>query len=178
MVIYYIITNYVSIADTPFRHDLARYVRNSGEGSYNPSEYTAMTMKCENPKSTMIFFSSGNMTIMGATSRFNSLNRFLDMKIAHDFSCFNVRITNIVCTCKFPPINLSDFYLYWSIYCFYEPRLFPGCTVKIPSTSMKANVFSTGKVVLSGGSSIEAIELSLNFVDDLFKKFHVFKKEK
>jgi TATA-box binding protein (TBP) (component of TFIID and TFIIIB) len=125
----------------------------------------------------MIVFSSGNMTVMGATSRFNSLNRLLDMKIARNFSCINVRITNIVCTCHFPPVNLKEFYLHWPIYCFYEPRLFPGCTIKIPGTGMKVNVFATGKVVVSGGSSLDVIESSLEFVNDLFKKFHDIKKE-
>ena len=175
MTFYYKVTNYVTIADTPFRHDLARYVKEKGEGSYIPSEYTAMTQKFNNPKSTVIVFSSGNMTVMGASSRFNSLNRLLDMKIAHNFPCFNVRITNIVCTCKFPPIDLREFYLFWSIYCLYEPRLFPGCTVKIPDTGMKVNVFSTGNVVLSGGSSTDAVVSSLTFVYDLIQQFN--KKE-
>lgn len=174
--IYYKITNYVTIADTPYRHDLAQYVRDAGEGSYSPSDYTAMTKKFDNPKSTVILFSSGNMTVMGATSRFNSLNRLLDIKLAHNFSCFNVRITNIVCTCTFSPVDLREFYLYWSIYCLYEPRLFPGCTVKIPGTGMKVNLFSTGKVVLSGGSSIETVVSSLTFVHDLLKQFHAAKK--
>ncbi len=47
---------------------------NDDKCCYDPTKYTAWTSKFLKPNSTLITFTSGNVTAMGAESRYNSLN--------------------------------------------------------------------------------------------------------
>ena len=165
----YHITNYVTVTDTCCKHNLTKIVQDFKAGSFRPDEYSALTVKSVHPNCTMIMFASGNLTIMGATSKFNSLNRILDLKEKYNILCKNIRVTNIVCTSQLVDyeIDLMKIYKKWPQYCVYDPNLFPGCTVNIPDTCMKVNLFSSGKVVLSGGTNNETIQNGLQFVYNL-----------
>lgn len=166
------ITNYVTVADTCSKHDLSKILSHSRHGTYNPDEYSALVIKAKDPNSTLILFASGNLTVMGATSKFNSLNRILDMKEQHHISCRNIRVTNIVCTAQLidHEISLQRLYDRWPQYCVYNPSLFPGCTINIPDTCMKVNVFKSGKVVLSGGTNLLNIQSGLQFIYQLINE--------
>ena len=155
--IYYHVTNTVTVATLATNIPITDLTYDD-KCCYDPTKYTAWTKKFLNPNSTLIAFSSGNVTAMGAESRYNSLNRILDAVEKTGTITISVKHTNTVCTCNFQTsVDLLELYKQNPDTCSYDPYLFPCCTVTFPNSGVKVNVFKSGRAVLSGGSCSRTI---------------------
>jgi TATA-box binding protein (TBP) (component of TFIID and TFIIIB) len=168
---HYRITNAVTVAVLSTRISQQQLVDTCEAGSLDPCKYSAWTCKTIRPKNTIIAFSSGNVTTMGAESRFNSLNRILDAVEATKSTATSVQHTNTVCTCNFEEtVDLAALYLKYPNQCSYDPSIFPCCTITFPDSGTKVNVFNSGRAVLSGGTSGSAISARLTDVWNMIRE--------
>lgn len=164
---YYTQTNHVILAQTHGRRSLMDVHGTLGYGKYRPKTYSALTQRFVNPKATMILFSTGNVTSMGCKTFFGALRVMLDVKKKLNMTIINVKLTNIVVNFSFKhmgTIDMDKFYKMNDGESTYDPTIFPCLTYGIPNTKIKANIFHSGNVVLTGCKNRDCIEESVNIV--------------
>lgn len=129
-----------------------------GCGSYRPKRFSALSIKFVNPKASVILFSTGNITVMGAQSRFAALYVLARLRSIIDFDIIQTTVLNIVAKFWYGKIiDLDKLYSRHDRFANYDPDLFPSCCYTIPGTNNSANVFKSGKVVIAGNKSVDAI---------------------
>ena len=164
---YYKQTNHVILAQCHGRQSLVSVYDKLGYGQYRPKTYSALTQRFVNPKATMIIFSTGNITNMGCKTFFGALRVLLGVKYRLKLDIINVKLTNIVINFSFKEhgvIDLEKFYEKNRGFSTYDPGIFPCLTYGIPDTKIKANIFHSGNVVISGCKNSECIKNSVNMV--------------
>lgn len=171
--VFYTQTNHVILAQTHGRRSLIDVFRELGYGKYRPKTYSALTQRFVNPKATAIIFSTGNITNMGCKSYFGALRVLLNLKRKLQLEFMNIKLTNIVVNFSvkaFGDINLTKFYELNRGYANFDPSIFPCVTYGIPNTKIKANIFHSGKVVVTGCRNRETIESSIHHVLEKIKE--------
>lgn len=164
---YYKQTNHVILAQCHGRQSLVDVHKTLGYGQYRPKTYSALTQRFVNPKATMIIFSTGNITNMGCKTFFGALRVLLSVKQKLKLDIINVKLTNIVINFSFKEygdIDLDKFYDKNRGFSTYDPSIFPCLTYGIPDTKIKANIFHSGNVVISGCKNSDCIKESVNRV--------------
>jgi TATA-box binding protein (TBP) (component of TFIID and TFIIIB) len=163
----YLRTNHVLLVRTRDSRCLYRVNEILRTGKYSPKTYSALTLHYSKPKTTVIMFSTGNITNMGSRSYYgallviHSLKRRLKLEIVH------VRLTNAVVTFSiscYGKLSLGALNSDNPGTTTYDPGLFPCCTLNIENSTAKANIFESGKVVLAGCRTAEQIETNIRFV--------------
>ena len=128
--------------------------------------FAAAIMRIRAPKTTALIFSSGKMVCTGAKTE--ALAREAARKYAKVIAKLGFpaqfkefKIQNMVGSCdvKFP-IRLEG--LAWSHGHFaqYEPELFPGLIYRMQLPKIVLLIFVSGKIVLTGARSAEALSLA------------------
>ena len=165
-------TNHVILAQCHGRQSLLDVFKQLGFGKYRPKTYSALTQRFINPKATMIIFSTGNITNMGCKTFFGAMRVLLNVKKKLQLDIINIKLTNIVINFSFKdlgPIDLDKFYEENRGVCTYDPRIFPCLTYGIPDTKIKANIFDSGNVVITGCKNRECIQEAVNLVMEKIK---------
>ena len=164
------ITNIVSTAYLGCKLDLNKIASHYKEAKLS-ERFDRITLKINNPKTTAFICSNGKLICLGAKSEEDSLkackeycNIIKNLNFGVKFSGFEIQ--NIVGSydVKFK-IPLSDLRKNILIknHCNYEPEIFPGliyhpeCEANITLT-----VFSSGKIIISGGKKTQQIYDELN----------------
>ena len=130
---------------------------------FNPPKFAAMTIRIQNPKTTALTFSSGNMVCTGSKNIHESLlacrkyTRLLqDAGIKVCFKDFHIQ--NIVASAGVPfPLKLHQLASDHGPYVSYEPTLFPGAVLRVENPKVVFLLFRSGKVVITGAKDIEQI---------------------
>jgi TATA-box binding protein (TBP) (component of TFIID and TFIIIB) len=154
------IENIVSTANMQCRLDLNYISYNSVNVKYDQRKFAAMIMRIRDPKTTILVFESGQIVCTGAKTVEDSERaiRCVEKKI-RDLGC-NVqmsrfKIENIVTSCYIGfNVNLIKLQKSDSDNIEYNSEIFPGLTYKFMDTNIKSLVFTSGKIVLTGGKSI------------------------
>lgn len=131
---------------------------------FNPPKFAAMTIRIQNPKTTALTFSSGNMVCTGSKNIYESLlacrkyTRLLqNAGIKVCFKDFNVQ--NIVASAGVPfPLKLQQLASDHGPYVSYEPTLFPGAVLRVENPKVVFLLFRSGKVVITGAKDILQIK--------------------
>lgn len=166
-------TNHVILAQCHGRQPLASIFDELGYGKYRPKTYSALTQRFVDPKATMIIFSTGNITNMGCKTFFGALRVLLRVKRKMKLEFNNIKLTNIVINFSFKElgeIDLAKFYKENAGFSTYDPNIFPCLTYSIPNSKIKANIFESGNVVVTGCKSRERIQDSVNLVLNKIKQ--------
>lgn len=140
----------------------------------NPQRFAAMTIRINNPKTTALTFSSGNMVCTGSKNILQSLwacrkyTRLLQnagLKVCfQDFS-----IQNIVASVEVPyALKLDDLARDHGPYVSYEPTLFPGAVLRVQNPQVVFLMFRSGKIVITGAKDISCIEKAFKCVYEPF----------
>jgi len=156
--------NHVILAQTHGRQHLLDVYKRLGYGKYQPKTYSALTQRFRNPKTTVIMFSTGNITNMGCASYYGALRVLLGLKKRLGLDFINVKLTNIVVSLFVGSLGLDHFFESNRGYSTYDPGIFPCCTYNIPGTRIKANIFKSGNVVITGCRSHAQVESSIESV--------------
>ena len=125
----------------------------------------------QNPKSAALIFSSGRIVLTGnvkfddiAVAVQNLLKIFKKAGIiCMDKPQFAVK--NIVCTYNLGfPINLVRITMALMDHerVEYEPEAFPGLVCRIPDPKIVFLLFSSGKIVITGGKTMDDVKAGLN----------------
>ena len=136
--------------------DLKQIALHARNAEYNPKRFAAVIMRIREPKSTALIFSSGKMVCTGSKSEDQArlaarkFARILQ-KLGNPVSFKEFKIQNMVGSCdvKFP-IRLEGLATSHSMFCSYEPELFPGLIYRMQQPKIVLLIFVSGKVVLTG----------------------------
>ncbi|HWQ65751.1 MAG TPA: TATA-box-binding protein [Methanospirillum sp.] len=159
-----------SIADAIDLEVIAATIENC---ELNKKRFPGAVYRIENPKIAMLIFSSGKVVLTGVKSH-EDLARGLEiltqkMKEA-GVVCFEepkVAVTNMVCSYDMGnKINLNKVVMTLSLENIeYEPEQFPGLVYRIMDPKVVALLFSSGKIILTGGRTMEDVERGLAFLE-------------
>jgi len=120
-----------------------------------------------------LIFSSGKVVLTGIRDK-ESLDEGLRLIISamkeagvNTYDEPRVAITNIVCSYDIGKyINLNKVVITLNLENIeYEPEQFPGLVYRIKDPKIVALLFSSGKIILTGGKNMEDIKRGLDFLD-------------
>jgi len=158
----------------PDLKEIALRARNS---NYNPKRFPAVTVRFQDPRSTSLIFASGKVVITGCKGEAHvniaakRTVKLLKKLGHHNVYCNELKIHNIVASHCIPfRINMEKFAFHFRdlFYKFhYEPELFPGSTMLIPNFGVTVLTFGSGKMVLTGGKTLENIQDTMNYMNYL-----------
>ena len=149
--------------------------------SYDRKRFAAITIRLANPHCTCLLFGSGKLVITGSTS-FNAcivaaheITRIL--RIAnprHWFEVASCVIQNIVAHVELPPGTLIDLEKLYNAYCecsTYQRTIFPGLVFRPPHSPIVLLVFTSGRIVCTGGRSYDDIYYGFAQMYDTLQKY-------
>jgi transcription initiation factor TFIID TATA-box-binding protein len=136
-------------------------------------------MRIREPRTTAMIFANGKMIITGANNDRESRQAAekytaIVYKIGFPVSFNDFKIQNMTATFNVGfPIRLESFLYAYHSNCTYEPELFPGLVFRMTDPKVVLLIFVSGKVVLTGAKSSEAIGLAFQ---DIYPKLGEFRK--
>lgn len=154
--------------------------------TYDRKRFAAITIRLANPHCTCLLFGSGKLVITGSTS-FNAcmvasheITRLLRRSSPRDwFEVNTCIIQNIVAHVELPPgisMNLDQLY---SVFCecsTYQRSIFPGLVLRPPNSPIVLLIFTSGRIVCTGGRSYDDIYFGFNAVFETLKKYIIVHK--
>ncbi|ADN35845.1 TATA-box binding family protein [Methanolacinia petrolearia DSM 11571] len=155
------------IADSIDLEDIAEKIENC---ELNKKKFPGAVFRIENPKVAVLVFSSGKIVMTG-------IRREEDLKLGLDYlmkelkaagvSTFDVpdvAITNMVCSYDTEKqINLNRIVVALNLENIeYEPEQFPGLVYRLDDPKIVALLFSSGKVILTGGRNLDDVRAGLD----------------
>lgn len=139
----------------------------------NTKRFPGAVYRIENPKIASLIFSSGKVVLTGIRDK-QDLKLGLDLIIqslkeagVNTYEEPQVAITNIVCSYDIGKyINLNKVVITLNLENIeYEPEQFPGLVYRIADPKIVALLFSSGKIILTGGKNLEDIKRGLDFLE-------------
>ena len=177
------IENIVSTANLNCNLNLKEIALQLGNSTYNPKRFSGLIVRLKNLKTTALIFSNGKMVCVGAKSE------EISREASRLFGRMIKKINNNVTTLSKPKIqnvvgsadlkmkiSLIKLYHYLAKYnndkqMTYEPELFPGLIYHLAEPKIVLLIFSSGKMVLTGGKKKEDIYEGFEKITSLLVKF-------
>ena len=142
--------------------DLNLIARKYVDVEYNPERFPGLVMRIEKPKATILVFSTGKMVVTGlreASEAEAVVNKVIKriQKCKIDVANPDIIIQNIVASgdlkCNID-LNLAAVVMEYSM---YEPEVFPGLIYRMTNPKTVFLIFSTGRIVCTGGKTKEIV---------------------
>ncbi len=139
----------------------------------NTKRFPGAVFRIDDPKIASLIFSSGKVVLTGIRDK-NALDEGLKLIIGamqgagvQTYDEPRVAITNIVCSYDIGKyINLNKVVITLNLENIeYEPEQFPGLVYRIKDPKIVALLFSSGKIILTGGKNLEDIKRGLAFLE-------------
>jgi transcription initiation factor TFIID TATA-box-binding protein len=153
--------------------DLAMISKKIEHCELNTKRFPGAVYRIEEPKIASLIFSSGKVVLTGIRDK-ESLDAGLDLIIrsmknagVQTYDKPRVAITNIVCSYDIGKyINLNKVVMTLNLENIeYEPEQFPGLVYRIKEPKIVALLFSSGKIILTGGKNLEDVKRGLDFLE-------------
>ena len=151
--------------------------------SYDRKRFAAITIRLANPHCTCLLFGSGKLVITGSTS-FNAcivaaheITRILrEANPRHWFEVVSCVIQNIVAHVELPAGTTIDLERLYNAFCecsTYQRSIFPGLVFRPPRSPIVLLVFTSGRIVCTGGRSYDDIYYGFAQMYDTLKRYIV-----
>jgi transcription initiation factor TFIID TATA-box-binding protein len=158
------------IADSIDLTEVSKKVKNC---ELNTKRFPGAVYRIENPKIASLIFSSGKVVLTGIrdkkalTDGLSIIMKSLKSAGVKTYKEPKVAITNIVCSYDIGKyINLNKVVITLNLENIeYEPEQFPGLVYRIKDPKIVALLFSSGKIILTGGKNLEDIKKGLDFLE-------------
>jgi transcription initiation factor TFIID TATA-box-binding protein len=131
--------------------------------TYDRKRFAAITIRLANPHCTCLLFGSGKLVITGSTSysacivASHEITRILRQASPRDrFEVASCQIQNLVAHVSLPPgtlIDLNALYERFNEQSTYQRSIFPGLVLRPPRSPIVLLVFTSGRIVCTGGRS-------------------------
>lgn len=171
----YIKTNHIITIKTHGMRNLKDTFDILGYGTYSPLTFSALTLKHKNPSATVVVFSTGNITIMGAPNFWGAMFILQHIREKLNLKILNIKLTNVVVNLNIKMFNdnvkINNLYEWDQSKCVYDEELFPSCTYNVPNTNIKANFFTSGKIVVTGCNTEAVVISTIQHLVDLIHRF-------
>jgi transcription initiation factor TFIID TATA-box-binding protein len=142
--------------------DLTIIAKKYADVEYNPERFPGLVMRIDKPKATILVFSTGKMVVTGM--RDSSEAEMVVQKVMRRISKCKIDISN-------PQIIIQNIVASGDLHCqidlntaamvmensMYEPEVFPGLIYRMPVPKTVFLIFSTGKIVCTGGKTREIV---------------------
>jgi transcription initiation factor TFIID TATA-box-binding protein len=142
--------------------DLNTIARKYSDVEYNPERFPGLVMRIQEPKATILVFSTGKMVVTGLRDA-SEAETVVDDVIKRISKCKikiskpNIIIQNIVASgdlkCSID-LNMAAVVMEYSM---YEPEVFPGLIYRMQDPKTVFLIFSTGRIVCTGGKTKEIV---------------------
>ncbi|MDO9327014.1 MAG: TATA-box-binding protein [Methanoregula sp.] len=167
------IENIVASAKVTDYLDLPDIASKIPGAEYNKKRFPGVVLRMQDPKIAALVFGSGKVVLTGAKSIENvgkglnilaGLLRDLGIDIPEKL---DFKIQNIVTSADLAtPINLNKIAVGFNLDRIeYEPEQFPGLVYRIKDPKIVALLFSSGKIILTGGKNLDDIKKGLDFLE-------------
>jgi transcription initiation factor TFIID TATA-box-binding protein len=154
--------------------DLVKMMESGLEGAeYNKHKFPGLVYRIKNPKAAFLIFTSGKVVCTGAktiddvyTAITNLTNTLKDISFDKIDLKPDIRIQNIVASADLKTtLNLNSVAIAFGLENVeYEPEVFPGLIYRVEAPKVVVLVFSSGKLVITGGKCPEDCEEGLRTV--------------
>ena len=153
--------------------DLVEVSKKIASCELNTKRFPGAVFRIEKPKIASLIFSSGKVVLTGIRND-QALVDGLKIIMASlkeagvdTYDVPRVAVTNIVCSYNLEKyINLNRVVITLNLENIeYEPEQFPGLVYRIHDPKIVALLFSSGKIILTGGKTIEDIKRGLDFLE-------------
>lgn len=167
------IQNIVSAGSIADAIDLEFIGNNIPGCSFSKKKFPGAVFHMQDPKSAALIFASGRVVLTGHHRTEDipvALQNLLQILRNAGIPCRDnphLKVTNIVCTYDIGfPLNLVRITMALMDHeqVEYEPEAFPGLVCRIPEPKIVFLLFSSGKIVITGGKIIDDIKTSLNIL--------------
>lgn len=139
----------------------------------NVKRFPGAVYRLKDPKMAFLIFASGKIVITGVKN-LEDLNKGLGILIeimkGAGVDCLEsptVAVTNMVCSYDLGiHINLNKIVMTLNLeHIEYEPEQFPGLVFRISDPKIVALIFSSGKIILTGGKTITDAQNGVIFLE-------------
>jgi transcription initiation factor TFIID TATA-box-binding protein len=139
----------------------------------NKKRFPGAVYRIEDPKIASLIFSSGKIVLTGIrnnkalTNGLATIIRSLKEAGIDTLKEPQVAITNMVCSYNLGKyINLNKIVITLNVENIeYEPEQFPGLVYRIKDPKIVVLIFSSGKIILTGGKNIKDIKKGLDVLE-------------
>jgi transcription initiation factor TFIID TATA-box-binding protein len=158
------------LADSIDLGDVSRKIKNC---ELNTKRFPGAVFRLEKPRIASLIFSSGKVVLTGIRDT-QALKDGLDIIVRSlreagvaTYEEPQVAITNIVCSYDIGKyINLNKVVITLNLENIeYEPEQFPGLVYRIADPRIVALLFSSGKIILTGGKNLEDVKRGLDVLE-------------
>ncbi len=147
---------------------------------YEPEQFPGLVYRLKKPKTASLIFSSGKIVCTGARSMkevkeavkkvVNTINRHA-VRVPKKFK---VEIQNIVASAKFDKRLNLDHIAFTLENSEYEPEQFPGLVYRMDNPNVAFLLFSSGKIVCTGGKTIKDVKTAIEKLERILKRIKAF----
>ena len=169
------IENVVASASLNVKIDLSKLLTLPGT-EYEPEQFPGLVLRMRDPKAAALIFSSGKIVCTGAKSP-ELARKAIDNVIKNIRSvgikvkkAANVTIENIVASTKLDQELKLNEIAFALPNAEYEPEQFPGLVYRMDDPKVAFLLFGSGKVVCTGGKSIEDKKRAIDKVEKKLAK--------
>lgn len=162
--------------------DLNVIARKYADVEYNPERFPGLVMRIEKPKATILIFSTGKMVVTGLRKASEAeavvdkvIKRIKKARI--EVSNPEIIIQNIVASGDLHTnidLNMAAVVME---YAMYEPEVFPGLIYRMQDPKTVFLIFSTGRIVCTGGKTKEIVARAVKKLHEEVKEYGVAKEE-
>jgi len=170
------------VLDIKEKIDLNIIARKYADVEYNPERFPGLVMRIATPKATILIFSTGKMVVTGLRKASEAkivvdtvIKRIRKAKI--DISNPRITIQNIVASGDLHTnidLNMAAVVME---YAMYEPEVFPGLIYRMQDPKTVFLIFSTGRIVCTGGKTKEIVAQAVRKLHQEVKEYGVAKEE-
>ena len=149
--------------------------------TYDRKRFAAITIRLANPYCTCLLFGSGKLVITGSTSfsaciiASHEITRILRRASPRDtFEVSSCQIQNLVAHVSLAPgttIDLNRLYERFNEESTYQRSIFPGLVLRPPRSPIVLLIFTSGRIVCTGGRSYEDIYFGFAAIYDTLKPY-------
>jgi transcription initiation factor TFIID TATA-box-binding protein len=147
------------------------------KAEYNKAKFPGLVYRIESPKAAFLIFTSGKVVCTGAKTIKNANMAIINLaNTLRSIGCEKinpepeVHIQNIVATADLETnLNLNTIVIAFGMENVeYEPEVFPGLVYRLGDPKIVVLIFSSGKLVITGGKSPEDCEKGLQIIKKEF----------
>jgi transcription initiation factor TFIID TATA-box-binding protein len=153
--------------------DLVEFSEKTANCELNKKRFPGAVFHIAEPKIACLIFASGKIVITGVRNdKALADGLAIVIRALHDAGMKPLReprvvVTNMVCSYNLDRyINLNKLAVTLNVENVeYEPEQFPGLVYRIADPKIVVLIFSSGKIILTGGKTLEAVRKGLDVLE-------------
>jgi len=170
------IQNVVAVASLNQKIDLLAILKVFRNAEYRPKKFPGLVLRLKRPKTATLIFSTGKMVCTGAKSE--KMARSAVKKVVRELRKAGIiilakpeiEITNIVASADLGGRIALEMVGEVMDNVMYEPEQFPGLIYRMSDPKVVFLLFSSGKIVITGGKSEEEVQQAAEKIRAILKE--------